>query len=67
MILAAAMLLRHSLALEAEASAIEQAVEHTLADGLRTPDLAAGAASVGTAAMGQAVASRVAALFSQSR
>jgi len=38
-ILSAAMLLRHSLELEDEAVAIEQAVTDTLSAGLRTADL----------------------------
>jgi 3-isopropylmalate dehydrogenase len=37
----AAMLLRHSLRLEAEAAAIEQAVADAIAAGARTPDIAA--------------------------
>lgn len=39
-ILSAAMLLRHSLGLEAEAQAIEQAIHSIIQDGLRTADLA---------------------------
>ncbi|MGI8428652.1 MAG: 3-isopropylmalate dehydrogenase [Solirubrobacteraceae bacterium] len=39
MFLSAAMMLRHGLALEAQAAAVESAVEGVLADGLRTPDL----------------------------
>ncbi|HEX2908411.1 MAG TPA: isocitrate/isopropylmalate family dehydrogenase, partial [Phototrophicaceae bacterium] len=39
-ILSAAMLLRYSLGLEAEAAAVEQAVEKTLANGARTADIA---------------------------
>ena len=54
-ILASAMLLRHSLQLEAEATAIEQAVDRVLAKGHRTADLASGGPSVGTAAMGSLV------------
>ncbi len=42
-ILSAAMLLRHSLADERRAAAIERAVERTYGDGLRTADLARGA------------------------
>ncbi len=38
-ILSAALLLRHSFDLDAEARAIEVAVERALADGLRTGDL----------------------------
>jgi 3-isopropylmalate dehydrogenase len=59
-ILSAAMLLRHSLALEAEALAIESAVRGALAAGIRTADLAAaGAASVGSRAAGDAVSARI--------
>jgi 3-isopropylmalate dehydrogenase len=54
-ILAAAMALRHSLNLEAEASAVEQAVATVISSGLRTPDIAADGESVGTREMGQAV------------
>lgn len=51
-ILAGAMLCRHSLGLEAEAAAIEQAVRRVLADGHRTADLVQkGQASIGTEAM----------------
>jgi 3-isopropylmalate dehydrogenase len=39
MIMSAAMLLRHSLNLEAEARAVESAVNKAIADGERTPDL----------------------------
>jgi len=39
MFLSAAMLLRHGLGLESEAAAVESAVEHALAGGLRTVDL----------------------------
>jgi 3-isopropylmalate dehydrogenase len=39
MILSAAMMLRHGFAMEAEASAVESAVDRALADGLRTRDL----------------------------
>jgi len=39
-ILSAAMMLRHSLGLEIEARAVEQAVTRTLAGGARTPDIA---------------------------
>jgi 3-isopropylmalate dehydrogenase len=50
-ILAAAMLLRHSLKLEAEALAIENAVKQVLASGARTKDIARGGAAIGTVAM----------------
>ena len=58
-ILAAAMALRHSLHLPAEAAALEAAVDDALHAGLRTADLAAGAPSISTEAMGAAVAERV--------
>ena len=54
-ILATAMLLRHSLKLETEAAAIEQAVDRVLAKGHRTADLAAGGKSIGTTEMGALV------------
>jgi 3-isopropylmalate dehydrogenase len=55
-ILAAAMALRHSLGLEAEAGVVEAAVGAVLDEGLRTADIAAGGASISTSAMGDAVA-----------
>ncbi len=58
-ILAAAMALRHSLGLEAEAAAVEQAVESVLDAGMRTKDIAGGGKFFGTAAMGDAVAEAV--------
>ena len=39
MFLSAAMMLRHGLAMEAEATAVESAVDRALAEGLRTADL----------------------------
>jgi 3-isopropylmalate dehydrogenase len=39
MFLSAALMLRHGLGLENEAAAVESAVDRTLGDGLRTPDL----------------------------
>lgn len=60
-ILAAAMMLRHSLSLSDEADAIEAAVSKTLADGLRTSDIARGGAAVGTQAMAAAVVERLSA------
>ena len=50
-----AMLLRYALALEAEASAIERAIEQVLASGVRTADLADGGPSVGTREMASAI------------
>lgn len=58
-ILSIALLLRHSFGLEAEARVIEQAVDRTIADGIRTADIAGGKASVGCAAMGRAVLERL--------
>lgn len=59
-ILAAAMMLRHSLSWNAEAEAIEAAVAGVLADGLRTADLArSGAKSISCEAMGAAVMKKI--------
>ena len=57
-ILSAAMMLRHSFGLSAEANVVEHAVADTLAEGLRTRDIAAGDASspVTTSEMGDAIA-----------
>ncbi len=55
-ILSTAMLLRHSLGLETEAAAIEQAVDQVLDEGVRTPDIAhTGTETVGTQLMGDLV------------
>ncbi len=54
-ILSAALALRHSLGLAAEADAVEDAVDAVLDGGLRTADIADGGRSVGTADMGDAV------------
>jgi 3-isopropylmalate dehydrogenase len=54
-VLSAAMLLRHGLGLEAEAAALEAAVDATLAQGFGTADLACQPARVGTRAMGEAI------------
>lgn len=51
-ILSAAMLLRHSLGLATEASALESAVEEVLAAGLGTPDLSQARHIVGTEELG---------------
>jgi len=60
-ILSAAMLLRHSLGLEAEAQSVERAVEAALAAGARTRDLSPNAEKpLSTSAMGDAVVSRLA-------
>ncbi len=59
-ILSLAMLLRHSLGLEAEATAVEQAVRGVLAEGYRTRDIAGdGGDVVGTVRMGSVIAGRV--------
>ncbi len=55
-ILSAAMMLRHSFGLEAEAARIENAVAAALADGFRGGDLGG---SHGTAAIGEAVRARL--------
>jgi len=60
-ILSVALLLRHVYGHEAEATAIEAAVERVLGAGLRTPDLARGRErTVGTEAVARAVAEAVA-------
>jgi 3-isopropylmalate dehydrogenase len=60
-ILSAAMMLRYSFDLDAEAASIEDAVERTLAAGHRTSDLAAaGEPSVGTTEMGRRVIEQLA-------
>jgi 3-isopropylmalate dehydrogenase len=56
MILSLAMLLRHSLAREAEALRVEAAVSAALADGVRGADLGGDA---GTAEIGDAVLARL--------
>jgi 3-isopropylmalate dehydrogenase len=59
-ILSVAMLLRHGLDLAEPAALIEQAVDHALAQGLRTADLAGpGEARVSTTEMGSAIAGYV--------
>jgi 3-isopropylmalate dehydrogenase len=60
MFLCAALLLRHSCGLEAEAQAVEAAVARTVADGLRTADIAAkGEQVLSTTEMGDAVLERL--------
>ena len=54
-ILSAAMLLRHSLDLDAEARAVEEAVQKVLDNGLRTADLGGGRSSLSTTQMAHAV------------
>jgi 3-isopropylmalate dehydrogenase len=57
-ILSAALLLRHSLKLEAEAQAVERAVDAVLRDGLRTVDLDP-SGQLSTSGAGQAVIDRL--------
>jgi 3-isopropylmalate dehydrogenase len=60
-IASAAMLLRHACGLDAEARAIEAAIEAALRDGVRTADLAVpGQQAVGTMEMAEAIAARIA-------
>jgi 3-isopropylmalate dehydrogenase len=59
-VLAGAMLLRHSLGLEAEALAVEAAVAVVLDAGHRTVDIAAGGRGLGTREMGQRVLEAIA-------
>lgn len=59
-LLSAALLLRHSLGLEAEAQAIERAVHEVLAQGARTPDISApGTRALSTAEFADAVLARL--------
>ncbi|MEO8308228.1 MAG: 3-isopropylmalate dehydrogenase [Pseudomonadota bacterium] len=58
-ILSAAMLLRHSLGLEAEARSIERAVSTALEQGLRTADIAAGGKAMTTDGAGATIASLI--------
>jgi 3-isopropylmalate dehydrogenase len=59
-ILSAAMLLRYSLGLDAEAAAVEAAVESAVTAGVRTADIAlAGTAPVGSREAGAAVVDRL--------
>ena len=68
-ILSAALLLRHSCGLAAEAAAVERAVAAALDDGLRTADLVGSRQATGdrrqtaisTSAMGDAIVTRLAA------
>lgn len=59
-ILSAAMLLRYSLGLEAEARAIESAVMSVLEEGYRTADITSGdTRPISTSEMGRLVTSRI--------
>ena len=57
--MAAAMLLRHSLELAEEAEMVEAAVAGVLDVGHRTADIAAGAESLSTTAMGDLVVKQI--------
>jgi 3-isopropylmalate dehydrogenase len=60
-IMSVAMLLRHSLGLNAEAEAVEKAVGGAIADGARTPDIAtSGGKVLSTREVGDAVLARLA-------
>jgi 3-isopropylmalate dehydrogenase len=58
-ILSAALLLRHSLGLTAEAAAVEHAVATALDQGLRTADISAGGKAANTADAGQTIAGMI--------
>ncbi len=58
-ILSAAMLLRHSLELPAEAQVVENAVAKAISDGMRTADIAAGGAFVSTQEAGEIIVRHV--------
>jgi 3-isopropylmalate dehydrogenase len=59
-LLSVALLLRHSLGLAVEADALEAAVGQALAEGVRTPDIAAAGAPLhGTRELGDAVLARL--------
>jgi 3-isopropylmalate dehydrogenase len=60
-ILSVALLLRHSLGLEAEAQAVERAVSSALHAGLRTADIAAGGAALPTQQAGEQIAALISA------
>ncbi len=58
-ILSAALMLRYSFGLEDAAKSIENAIKQTIADGLRTCDIATGNPGIGTSEMGQEIAKRL--------
>ena len=58
-ILAAAMMLRYSFDMAAEADAVEAAVDAALKDGCRCGDIAQGGAVLGCRAMGEAICQRL--------
>ena len=60
MVLSTSMMLRYSLGMDEEADAVERAVDGVLAEGYRTPDIAAdGGDVVGTTRMGEVIAGLV--------
>jgi 3-isopropylmalate dehydrogenase len=60
MVLSTAMMLRYSLGMDEEADAVEHAVDGVLAEGYRTPDIAAdGGDVVGTTRMGDIISGLV--------
>ncbi|HJV22549.1 MAG TPA: 3-isopropylmalate dehydrogenase [Holophagaceae bacterium] len=58
-IASAALLLRHSLGLEAEAGLLEQAIADELGEGFGTPDLKGATRTVGTAELGERIRERI--------
>ena len=54
-VLSAALMLRYSFGMEAEATSIENAVKETIRSGLRTGDITQGESAVGTKEMGDAI------------
>jgi 3-isopropylmalate dehydrogenase len=66
-ILSFGLCLRHSLGLPEAADRLDQAVRAVLADGVRTPDIAAGGPSVSSAAMTDAVLAHLARVSPSSR
>jgi 3-isopropylmalate dehydrogenase len=68
MILSVAMMLRYSFDMHANAQLIEDAVQNVLAAGMRTADIVEpGKASIGTAAMCEAVIAELARLYKKTR
>ena len=59
MIASVAMMLRHSLGLDADAAAVERAISAAISDGARTADIAAGGPSLSTEAMTRAIIQRL--------
>ena len=59
MIASVAMMLRHSLGLDAEAAAVERAISAAISDGARTADIAAGGPSLSTEAMTREIIQRL--------